>query len=164
MSDLFETSGAHFSLDRKYRYYLYRIWDYSKPKILFIGLNPSTANENEDDPTIRRVKRFAKDWGYGGVYMMNLFAFVTPYPEELKKCENPQGSNDYWLDAISKRCDHILFAWGSFPEASERAKEVVAYFKQGLALRVNKDGSPAHPLYIPASTVPVVYSSNQQIE
>ena len=56
---------------------------------MFIGLNPSTANEITNDPTIRRVQRFAFDWGYGGVYMMNLFAYITAYPKELEHAESP---------------------------------------------------------------------------
>ena len=70
-------SGAEFSPDRKYRYALWRIWDKSNPLIMFIGLNPSKANELKDDPTIRRVRRFAFDWGYGGVYMINYFNAPT---------------------------------------------------------------------------------------
>ena len=59
-------NGAVFSPDRIYRYVLYRVWDEAKPRVMFIGLNPSTADESVDDPTIRRCKRFAADWGYGG--------------------------------------------------------------------------------------------------
>jgi len=155
--DLFNQydSGAIFSDDRKYRYVLYRIWDKSKPKIMFIGLNPSTANETTDDPTIRRVKSFAAAWGYGGVYMMNLFAFVTAYPEELKKTNNPLGDNDVWLGKISQKCDKTIFAWGSFKEAIDRSKYIMKKFK-GYALVLNKDGSPRHPLYVPKNTKPVL--------
>lgn len=96
MTDIFDSisGGAHFSACRKYRYYLWRVWDIQKPIILFIGLNPSTANENMDDNTIRRVKRFAHKWGYGGVYMMNLFAWVTKEPKELLLAKDPVGDND----------------------------------------------------------------------
>ena len=68
-------SHATFSSCKKYRYSLFRIWDEDKPLVLFIGLNPSTADEKEDDPTIRRCINFAKQWGYGGLIMGNLFAF-----------------------------------------------------------------------------------------
>ncbi len=152
-------SGAQFSDCQKYRYALWRIWDRSKPLIMFIGLNPSTADHINDDPTIRRVKKFAADWGYGGVYMMNLFAFVTPYPEELKKCDDPIGENDGWLEKISSQCEKIIFAWGSFPEATERAEFVLNNFN-GHALIINQDGSPRHPLYVPANVKPVPYSKS----
>lgn len=154
--DLFgkNLNGAQFSGCRNYRYALWRIWDESKPLVMFIGLNPSTANEATDDPTIRRVKRFASDWGFGGVYMMNLFAYVTPYPEELKKCNDPLGDNDGWLEKIAEKCDKIIFAWGSFEEATERAKDIMQRF-DGYALIINKDGSPRHPLYVKADIEPV---------
>ncbi len=156
MVDLFNQidSGAGFSLNRKYRYVLWRIWDNSKPFVMFIGLNPSTANEATDDPTIRRVVSFANRWGYGGVYMTNLFAFVTAYPEKLKECDDPLGANNKWLKEFAKKCERIIFAWGSFPESKERAKEVMQLF-DGYALMINKDGSPRHPLYVKGNTNPV---------
>lgn len=143
--------GAIFSKCRKYRYALWRIWDNNKPFIMFIGLNPSTANETKNDPTIRRVVQFASKWGYGGVYMTNLFAYVTAYPEKLKTCEDPLKDNDKWLKKISVKVEKIVFAWGSFKEAEERAKEVINMF-DGYALIINKDGSPRHPLYIKNDT------------
>lgn len=124
---------------------------------MFMGLNPSTANETTDDPTIRRVKKMAQNWGFGGVYMMNLFAFVTPYPHELLKCSDPIGSNDVWLPDIAGICDEIIFAWGNFKEAQERAKKVIEMFPQAKALIINKDGSPRHPLYVPGNVVPVKF-------
>jgi hypothetical protein len=143
----FTSNGAVFSDDRMYRYSLHRIWDNTKPKVMFIGLNPSTANEIDNDPTIRRVINFAKQWGYGGVYMLNLFAFITTYPENLKKCPDPIKDNDKWIEKQSKKCDKIVFAWGSFIEAKERAIDVLKKYK-GYALVVNCDGSPRHPLYV----------------
>src|SRR3954470_12052751 len=95
--DLFDSRAAIFSDDRKYRYCLFRQWDIDAPVVMFIGLNPSTANETQDDPTIRRVCKFAFDWGFGGVYMMNLFAWVTAYPQELMLVEKPIGDNDRFL-------------------------------------------------------------------
>lgn len=154
-------SGAIFSECRNYRYALWRIWDESKPLVMFIGLNPSTANEASDDPTIRRVKSMAKTWGYGGVYMMNLFAWVTAYPEELKSCIDPIGGNIEWLYRISQRCDKVVFAWGNFKEAEQRAKEVATTFPNAYALHVNKNGSPKHPLYVKSDVIPVPYNSNK---
>lgn len=147
-----EVSGAKFSDCGKYRYALWRKWDSTKPFIMFIGLNPSTATAIMDDPTIRRVKRFAKDWGYGGVYMANLFAFVTPYPEELLTCEDPIKDNDMWLITIGSKCKDVLFAWGSFKEAKDRAKQVSEMFPSAICLGLTKDGSPKHPLYVAAKT------------
>lgn len=157
--DLFNSTGAIFSECRKYRYALWRVWEDSKPFVMFIGLNPSTANEETDDPTIRRVKRFAWDWGYGGVYMMNLFAWVTPDPFELKSVPDPIGKNNDWLKKISRSCNEVIFAWGSFDEAKARSKEVTVMFENSKALVINKDGSPRHPLYVRADTKPILFNS-----
>lgn len=74
---------AILSQDRKYRYVLSRIWDESKPMVVIIGLNPSTADEKDDDNTITKCINFAKQWGYGGLYMLNLFAFRATSPSDM---------------------------------------------------------------------------------
>jgi hypothetical protein len=158
MDNLFEKNGALFSDDKKYRYCLWRIWDESKPMIMFIGLNPSTANENQDDPTIRRVIRFAREWGYGGIYMLNLFTFVTAYPNELLKCDNPLMLADWYLKIYSEKSDRIVFAWGSFPESIDRAKIVKDMFPISFCLGQNLNGSPKHPLYLKSDTKLILYT------
>lgn len=155
--NLFEDNGAHFSEDRKYRYALWRIWDREKPLIMFIGLNPSNADEIESDPTIRRVGDFANKWGFGGFYMMNLFSFVTPYPEQLQAPEANDDENDTWLYNISKTCKTIIYCWGNFPQAKGRAMQILERFPGGFAIIINKNGSPRHPLYIKRSCQPVKY-------
>lgn len=75
-------TGANLSECRRYRFSLWRIWDEALPYALFIGLNPSTADETANDPTITRCINFAKDWGYGGIYMANLFAYRATDPSE----------------------------------------------------------------------------------
>lgn len=157
--DLFDNNGAHFSPCRKYRYALWRIWDKSKPLVMFIGLNPSTANEVDPDPTITRVRGFAKRWGYGGFYMMNLFAYISSEPEELKKCADPLGDNDGWLERISPKCEQVVFAWGAFKEATERSEEVIRMFPDAKALIINMDGSPRHPLYVKGDIKLIPYAA-----
>ncbi len=156
--DLFDDTGAEFSECKKYRYMLWRIWDKDKPLIMFVGLNPSTANQVSDDPTIRRVKRFASDWGYGGVYMMNCFPYVSTNPENLR--ENGKDElNDRCLKMVGKKCEKIIFAWGSFDIVKEmgRDKELKEMFPNAEALIINQDGSPRHPLYVKSNTKPVNY-------
>ena len=85
---------AILSEDRKYRYVLSRIWDESKSMVMIIGLNPSTADETIDDPTIVRCIDFAKNWGYGGIYMLNLFAFRATLPKDMFSVENPIGDEN----------------------------------------------------------------------
>lgn len=148
--------GAAFSDCRKYRYALWRIWDENKPMVMFIGLNPSTANEHTDDATIRRVQSFARQWGFGGVYMCNCFAFISTNPDDLKDFGNT-AQNDFWLYQCEKKCSQITFAWGNFDIVKEvgRDVELTAMFPNSKALIKNKNGSPRHPLYVP-STVKLV--------
>ncbi len=152
MADLFDSDGAVFSDDRKYRYALFRLWDLQAPNVMFIGLNPSTANEHDNDPTIRRVIDFAQRWGYGGLCMMNLFALVSSDPKRLLTCDDPVGDNDRWLEQTFQKCQDVVFAWGAFPEAKQRAEKVMKMFPTATCLGINQDGSPKHPLYLPKNT------------
>jgi hypothetical protein len=160
MENTLFSHGATFSPCRNYRYALWRIWEPNKPLALFVGLNPSTANETTDDPTIRKVRSIVKDWGYGGFYMMNLFAWVSKEPKDLETCPDPIGQqNNMYLQVQAGKCARVVFAWGQFEQAKKRAQEVAGLFPGGLALKVNNDGSPRHPLYTPKGLVPVLYTS-----
>jgi hypothetical protein len=139
--------GAEFSEDRVYRYCLWRVWDSTKPLVMFIGLNPSTANESKNDNTISKLMKIAKHNGYGGFYMMNLFAVISKDPNILLSHPNPIGNNNGWLEKIAPLCATTVFAWGSFKQAEVRAKEVKAMFPNAHCLWQNKNGSPKHPLY-----------------
>ena len=109
-------SGAELSECGKYRYSLTRIWDETKPKVMFIMLNPSTADANNDDPTIRRCIGFAKSWGFGGLYVCNLFGFRATNPKELLKVNNPFGDQNIWhTRKLSDEVDTIVCAWGNKP-------------------------------------------------
>jgi hypothetical protein len=149
-------NGADFSDCRKYRYTLWRTWSSDKPKIMFLGLNPSTADEVKNDPTVTRCINYARKWGYGGMYMMNIFAFRTTYPVELKKAKDPIGKdNDKWILLISKKVDLCIGAWGNdgqYLDRSTKIKELVANL---YCLKVNSSGEPAHPLYLKASLKPL---------
>lgn len=153
--------SAIFSEDRKYRYLLERNWQDTLKPIAFIGLNPSTANEEENDPTIRRVINFAKRWGYGGVRMYNLFAIVSSKPEILSTGVDLQGDNDHYLSQINITCRDVVFAWGNFKQATERSKVVTAMFPDAICLKKNKNGTPIHPLYVPGSTIPIKFKTQQ---
>lgn len=146
MSNLFENNGAKFTICGKHRLYLWRIWDESKPLLMVIGLNPSTANADTDDPTIRKVKAIAKHNGYGGVYMTNLFTYISTDPNQLDMVLGNHQTSDDILQRIRKLCDHVCMAWGNF-DVYKRDDEVKKMFPQALALKTNKNGSPKHPLY-----------------
>lgn len=153
--------GALFSDDRQYRYRLWREWDCSLPKrTMFIGLNPSTANETDDDPTIRRIVSFAKAWGCGSCEMMNLFSFITPYPHELELDDDWKKNRGLLRmvgDEVLEEGGIVLFAWGNFAEARARGAEIAALFPQAKCLGHNANGSPKHPLYIKGDTLPTPF-------
>jgi hypothetical protein len=157
-------AGAQFSPCRNYRYALWRIWDKDKPKAMFVGLNPSTANETKPDNTIKRVVKIARNWGCGGIYMVNLFSIISADPKILKTCPDPQMENDGWLVEISKKCERVVFAWGAFKEAKGRCNQVIAMFPNAYALEILKDGSPKHPLYCKGDTVPVPYRTTNPLK
>lgn len=161
MEDLFgniEIKDALFSVCGKHRIWLSRIWDHSKPLVMFIGLNPSTANATANDPTIRRVKAMAKAWGYGGVYMMNLFTFISTDPKQLDILEGNINLADRYLKHKSTLCDLIVCAWGNF-NVHGRDEDIKTMFPKAMALKVNKNGSPKHPLYCRTDTVLVNYDT-----
>lgn len=157
--------GADFSKCGKYRYALWRIWDESKPNVMFVGLNPSTANTETDDPTIRRVIQIAKGWGFGGVFMVNCFPYVSTDPTQLVLEEGVHGDlNRHIIMLVAQRCERIVFAWGAFKVAQERGKILAERFPHAVALKINADGSPKHPLYCRADTVPVLYNQSEPAE
>ena len=97
-------AGADFSECGLYRYKLWRIWDESLPLAMCIGLNPSTANAVKTDPTITNLTKMLKLLGYGGLYMMNLSAFISPKPADLLTCADSIGENDTKLKEVSEIC------------------------------------------------------------
>jgi hypothetical protein len=152
-------AGAKFSDDRQYRYALWRIWDESKPLIMFIGLNPSTAAEGteSDDNTIKKVTKVAANNGYGGFYMMNLFAVISTDPDLLLTHPDPLGGNNDALLFYRESCSNVCFCWGAFKQAKVRAEQVKRMFSNALCFKKTKSGAPWHPLYCLDKTVLIEY-------
>jgi len=156
-------SGATFSDGtRRFRVALWRIWDQAKPALLFVGLNPSTATDRQDDPTIRRVARFARERGYGGLFVGNLFSIVSADPTVLwlkPSPELPGGPNDTALRRMRELCGATLVGWGHFGYfAGKRPVEVLALVgKPVYCLGKTSGGWPKHPLYLRADTPFVEY-------
>ena len=161
MIDLFgmDNNGAELSKDRKYRYALWRIWDDKLPLLMMIGLNPSTANESKNDNTICKVKKIAAFNGFGGVYMMNLFAYISPRPEVLLTVD-AIGGNDGWLQKITPLCEKVVFCWGNFKQSKERSVDVINMFPEAYCLYQNLNGSPKHPLYCLDETRLIPFDKN----
>ncbi len=146
---------AKLSQCRKYRYALWRTWDNSKPYVMFVCLNPSTADETTDDPTLRKCITYAKSWGYGAVCMTNLFSYRATDPREMKAVKDPTGKeNDKWLRDLAKDAGLIIAAWGNDGSYMNRSKEVIKFIPNLHCLKINKSGEPAHPLYQKASLQP----------
>lgn len=150
--------GAKFSKCKKYRYALWRIWDESLPLVMFVGLNPSTANEQDDDPTIRSVERISKFNGFGGFYMLNCFPYVSTDPKKLYACTHSV-YNEEWLKDIASKCSEVVFAWGNFKVVQDLGVDFILMnlFPKAKALGINKNGSPKHPLYCKSDTLFVDY-------
>lgn len=150
--------GAELSPCRRYRYALWRVWDESKPTVMFIGLNPSTADETIDDPTLIRCINFAKAWGYGGVYTANLFAYRATKPKDLLKRKRVVGKeNNHWLQTLASKVEIIIAAWGNDGTYQNRAQQVKELIGPLHYLKMNKSGEPAHPLYLKADLKPQLF-------
>lgn len=155
-----------FSPCRRYRYTLWRTWDVdlfdTNPNkdhyLMVIGLNPSTADETEDDPTIRRCIDYAKRWGYSALCMTNLFGWRDTDPKKMLAAQDPVGpENDHHLQTCATSAGLIVAAWGNHGQHRGRAGDVCRLIPNLHCLRRNGDGSPAHPLYLPALLTPVPY-------
>jgi hypothetical protein len=155
--ELFEPTivkKAEFSENREYRYALSRVWNPSAKKVTFIGLNPSTADENIDDPTIRRCIGFSKSWGGGSLQMINLFAFRSTNPKDLLTAIDPIGSeNDKWILHITNNSDIVVAAWGNHGSLNGRDRYVLGLIdKKIYALTITSKNMPGHPLYLPKNS------------
>mgnify|MGYP000942962828 CR=1 FL=1 len=140
-----------------YRYYLTRQWDETLPYVNFIGLNPSTADATIDDPTIRKCMKYARNWGYGGIIMTNLFAFRSPYPEELFKYQGDKigSKNNDYLKKGSMEAKISIAAWGDNGTHDERGAAVMRLIDNLYCLKKSKVGQPRHPLYLKGDLMPI---------
>jgi hypothetical protein len=163
---------AVFSDCRTYRYALQRrMNDYDEKKkdkvIAWIMLNPSTADEATNDPTIRRVIGYSRDWGYDVAIVGNLFPYRATNPKELGKHEEAHllgtpGINDEWLKRLSRMSSTVMFAWGTngsrFPKRTNRVVNLLLPRRAPcMVLGYTKNGEPLHPLMCLAKLTPVHY-------
>ncbi len=165
-------SNAVFSPSRKYRYRLNRTINKSRKEIIFIGLNPSTADEEDNDSTLIRVLNFSKSWGYGSLVVINLFARISTSPKLLKSSSNPIGPfNNFELKTNIKGwsqnefCD-LWLGWGVNGSFMKRDRNILKEIKKysenrmesfpkaqmPIALGLTKGGHPRHPLYMANSS------------
>ncbi len=155
--------SAILSPCRLYRYELWRRWS-DAPAAAFIGLNPSTADELVDDPTIRKCIAYAQRWGYGALCMVNLFAFRATQPRDMMAAADPIGpENDKHLRSLALRSLEVggplvIAAWGTGGIFHDRAKQVQSFIPNLHTLKRNQDRSPSHPLYLRGDLYPFLFT------
>lgn len=156
-------SGATFSSCRRYRFALWRVWDAQKPYLNVVGLNPSTADETRNDPTITRCMDRARRMGFGGYRMTNLFALRSTDPKGLRGdhgLDGPVGGDDNDEEIVRSAlgAGMVVAAWGVHGALDGRGEEVVRMLgRAGVRLHclgTTKDGHPKHPLYLRADVQP----------
>lgn len=153
----------------QYRYTLSRIWDPTLPILAWCLLNPSTADAMVDDATVRRCIGFARLWGYGGIFIVNMFAFRSRYPKQLRIVDDPVGpeNDNYILDTVA-RFDTVV-GWGgngdSYPDRVRSVTELLeqCYNRRPMCLGTTRTGQPKHPLFIPYSASRVAWSLPTEI-
>lgn len=150
---------AVYDPTKAYRYKLGREWDRKKPRLAFIMLNPSTATEYEDDPTIRRCIDFGRSWGFGSLEVGNLFAFRATDPKVMKAAAEPVGAgNDLALKEIHMDASLTIAAWGANGKHRGRAsvvREMLERHHDLHGLRMLSCDEPQHPLYLSKKMVPL---------
>lgn len=163
-----DPSSAVLSPDGRYRYRLRRMWASDLPHVLFVMLNPSTADASIDDPTIRRCMSFARTWHHGGIEVVNLFAYRTHDPDELDLIRTLDGGGDivgpdndrHVGEALSDPLvGTVVVAWGAHMLARIRGRNmyrlILAHDHRPMCLGITKKGDPTHPLYVRQDTEPV---------
>lgn len=155
------TKEAVISPCEKYRYFLSRNVGGSTKSLVFIMLNPSTADAVDDDPTIRRCIGFCKSLGYGKLSVVNLFAFRATDPSELLAAHDPVGNeNAKFIKDTVEKADLTICAWGTKGSINNQDKVVLELLKHSRlhALKISKRGYPCHPLYLKSDLKPFVFN------
>ena len=155
-------TGAILSTCRTYRYQLWRFWDEELPTVVFVGLNPSTADESADDPTIHRCVGFAEQWGFGGVIMVNIYAYRATSPKDMFAVKDPVGPANYeHLKLVATGNECVVCCWGAYGTQKGHGMKVAKMLREaGVdldAFGFTKFGQPQHPLYLAKDTELVVF-------
>ncbi len=148
--------AAIFDVTRTYRYSLKRWWSGDYPQISFIMLNPNRADELHNDPTISRCINFAYDWGFGSLEVVNLFAYCTSDPLELRRVSDPIGKdNDHFLVQAVANAYYTVIAWGTqgtLLGQNRHVLDLLAQTEHVYCFGLTKEGHPRYPLYLKKHT------------
>ncbi len=147
-------STAVYSDCEAWRYLLTRVWDPAGPRALFVMLNPSTATEVQNDPTVERCERRARALGFGAFRVTNIFAFRATDPRVMRAAADPVGpDNDAAIAGSVPWADRIVCAWGNHGLFMDRGAQVARLLRGAGAapwvLGLTGAGQPVHPLYVP---------------
>ena len=161
-------SVAIYSDCEKYRYALTRTWDDQGRKVLFVMLNPSTATEVQNDPTVERCERRARALGFGAFCVTNIFAWRDTDPKKMRAAKDPIGpENDATILEWSHWADSIICAWGTHGAHLARGAQVEGLLrKTGRELNhlgLSKAGHPKHPLYIAYEKQPEIWLPKERV-
>lgn len=157
-------STAVYSDCERYRYLLTRVWDTQGQRALFVMLNPSTATEFQNDPTVERCERRARALGFGSFRVTNIFAFRATAPRVMRAEPDPVGpANDAAISqSAAEWADRIICAWGTHGAHLGRGAQVEALLRATgrplYTLGLTQDGHPKHPLYIGYDQQPLLWS------
>lgn len=150
-----------FDETKRHRYLLTCSWGQGDGTVTFVMLNPSIGDEERCNPTMKRCVDFARDWGYGGMHVVNLFSYISVKPTGLLETEDPVGKdNDAHILQVAQQSDLVVFAWGAkYGDIGGRDQEVAALLSD-IPLHCigkTKQGHPRHPLYLKKDLKPVVF-------
>ena len=151
---------AEFDASGKYRYHLTRRWTTGRGHVVFVLLNPSTADEHREDPTVRRCMGYARRWGARELRVVNVFAYRATKPADMLAVADPVGpENDEAIRSACKRASRVVFGWGAYGSHMNRSTDIVRLLKdrRPYCLGVTSLGEPRHPLYLRADAEPVPF-------
>ena len=157
-------SVAVYSACEHYRYRLTRVWEGGGTHAVFVMLNPSTATEVQNDPTVERCERRARTLGFGSFTVLNIFAWRATDPREMRAAADPVGpENDAAILGRLSQADRVICAWGTHGAHLGRGPAVERLLRDAGArlwhLGLSKDGHPKHPLYIAYGVQPQLWDA-----
>jgi hypothetical protein len=161
INDTTASTGAVISKNQLYRYVLWRIWNERRERVNFIMLNPSTAGKTENDHTIIRCINYALYWGFGGMYVTNLFAFRSTDPNKMKSAPHPIGRlNNKYLKRYSEKCPMVILAWGRdgcFKNRDEEVLKLIGEKDKIYCIEKSSIGFPKHPARLAGHLKPMPF-------